>query len=436
MNSEKKMSRIKALYIALAVLVAAGVWLFVDLTSDNGSPRKVERTITDIPIEYIHESSLTDRGLMLVEEGSDTSLDLTLEGTRWLISHLDRSDIRVTVDLSNVDSAGVQTVSYLLSYTDRRFSNNAVIRTNASIYNATVNISELYGRTVEVRCELVGNVAEGYSAGQVELSHTELDIEGQAEDIDSVAYAKVVFDIGDDAVETVTQDLAIRYYDEHGNELSSAGIHPEVDTIQATLPVFVTKELQLRMDFIDAPGAREGNLSYEIRPSTITVSGDASILKDVDSITLDSFRLEDLVNSGISTYSYPITVPEGCQNLSGVTRATLQISFKDLTFADVTTDRFRYENLPDGKSVEILTEEINIRVYGTAADVAAIDGSDLTVVADLSDYGSALGTYTVPAVVETSSGSDVGVSGTYEVQITIREPDDQDTAVPEETPAD
>ena len=79
---------------------------------------------------------------------------------------------------------------------------------------------------------------------------------------------------------------------------------------------------------------------------------------------------------------------------------------------------------------------LNIRVYGTAADVAAIDGSDLTVVADLSDYGSALGTYTVPAVVETSSGSDVGVSGTYEVQITIREPDDQDTAVPEETPAD
>ena len=436
MNSEKKMSRIKALYIALAVLVAAGVWLFVDLTSDNGSPRKVERTITDIPIEYIHESSLTDRGLMLVEEGSDTSLDLTLEGTRWLISHLDRSDIRVTVDLSNVDSAGVQTVSYLLSYTDRRFSNNAVIRTNASIYNATVNISELYGRTVEVRCELVGNVAEGYSAGQVELSHTELDIEGQAEDIDSVAYAKVVFDIGDDAVETVTQDLAIRYYDEHGNELSSSGIHPEVDTVQATLPVFVTKELQLRMNFISAPGAREGNLSYEIRPSTITVSGDASVLKDVDSITLDTFRLEDLVNSGISSYSYPITVPEGCQNLSGVTRATLQISFKDLTFADVTTDRFRYENLPDGKSVEILTEEINIRVYGTAADVAAIDGSDLTVVADLSDYGSALGTYTVPAVVETSSGSDVGVSGTYEVQITIREPDDQDTAVPEETPAD
>ncbi len=432
MNSEKKMSRIKAFYIALAIFVAAGVWLFVDVTND----RTVERTITDIPIEYINESSLTDRGLMLVEEGSDTSLDLTLEGTRWLISNVDRSDIRVTVDLSNVDSAGTQTVSYLLSYTDRRFSNNAIIRTNASIYNATVNISELYSRTVEVRCELVGNVADGYSAGQVELSHTELDIEGQAEDIDSVAYAKVVFDIGDDAVETVTQDLTIRYYDEHGNELSSSGIHPEVDTVQATLPVFVTKELQLRMNFISAPGAREGNLSYEIRPGTITVSGDASVLKDVDSITLDTFRLEDLVNSGISSYSYPITVPEGCQNLSGVTRATLQISFKDLTFADVTTDRFRYENLPEGKSVEVLTEEINIRIYGTAANVAAIDGSDLTVVVDLSDYASALGTYTVPATVETSSGSDVGVSGTYEVRITIREPDDQDTAVPEETPAD
>ena len=438
MKNEEMTPR-KAFYIALSILLAAIVWFYVDQTSGpNGGPQTRERTITDIPIEYTGEASLTDRGLMLLEEGTDTTIDLTLEGTRWLLANLDRDDIRVTVDLSNVDSAGVQTLGYQILYTDRRFSNNALTKKDASIYNATVNISELYSRTVEVRCELIGNVAEGYSAGQIQLSHTTLDIEGQPEDIDPVSYAKVTFDIGTDAEETVSQELSIQFYDENDNLLESTGIHPEAETIQATLPVFVTKELWLKMDFTSAPGARERNVNCEIRPATITVSGDAGLLRDVDSITLDTFDLLKLVEGG-GTYVYPITVPEGCQNLSGVTRATVQLSFKDMTSASVTTDRFRYENVPDGKAVDILTEEMTVQIFGTAADVAAVTGGDLTVVAYLSDFGSALGTYTVPATIENSSGVDIGISGSYEVQVTIREPSDSGSeestqTTPEDTP--
>lgn len=92
-----------------------------------------------------------------------------------------------------------------------------------------------------------------------------------------------------------------------------------------------------------------------------------------------------------------------------------------MTTASVITDRFRYENVPEGKAVDILTEEMTIQIFGTAADVAAVTGGDLTVVADLSDFGSALGTYTVPATIENSSGADIGITGSYEVQVTIRE---------------
>lgn len=173
------------------------MWFYVDQTSGpNGRPPDPGAHHYGYPHRVYRRASLTDRGLMLLEEGTDTTIDLTLEGTRWLLANLDRDDIRVTVDLSNVDSAGVQTLGYQILYTDRRFSNNALTKKDASIYNATVNISELYSRTVEVRCELIGNVAEGYSAGQIQLSHTTLDIEGQPEDIDPVSYAKVTFDIG------------------------------------------------------------------------------------------------------------------------------------------------------------------------------------------------------------------------------------------------
>jgi YbbR domain-containing protein len=270
----------------------------------------------------------------------------------------------------------------------------------------------------------VGNVAEGFSAGQVQLSQTTLEIEGQEEDIDPVSYAKVTFDIGKNTEETVVQELEYSFYDENDQLLDSSAIRCNAESIQATLPVFVTRELRLDMDFVESPGARKRNVTYTIKPETITVSGDASTLKDVYKLTLDRFDLLTLLD-GSSTHHYPITVPEGCQNLSGVTRATLEISFKDMDIQEVAATQFRYENLAaEDRVVDILTTETPVTIFGTSEDVAAVTGEELTIVADLSDYGAALGTYTVPARVENTSGRDIGISGSYEVQVTIREPED------------
>lgn len=48
------------------------------------------------------------------------------------------------------------------------------------------------------------------------------------------------------------------------------------------------------------------------------VSGDASVLNDMDSIVLDSFDLLSVTTESTS-HSYAILVPDGCENLSGVT---------------------------------------------------------------------------------------------------------------------
>ena len=45
-----------------------------------------------------------------------------------------------------------------------------------------------------------------------------------------------------------------------------------------------------------------------------------------------------------------------------------------------------------------------VTVFGTEADVSAISGENIILVADLSDYSSALGSYAIPAEVEINSG--------------------------------
>ena len=431
---ENKKRQRKALYIVLSILVAAAIWVMVDVS--NGTI--VEKTYT-VPINYLGTSTLTDRGLMLLEGEGDTATDtevtLTVQGTRWNIAKLDKDEILVQADLSDITEAGVQRVSPNVFYPSAL--RGKITTTSTSSYMVQVNIGELDRKTIDVRCEQIGTVAEGYSGGELQISPATLEIRGQEEDIAPVSYAKVVLEY-DNATETITQMLDYQFYDENDQLVDGTNIQADAEQIQVTLPIIVTKELQLRVDFEQHPGARLSNVTYRIEPSTITVSGDAGVLRDVDSITLGSeaFDLLSLLDSGTATYSYPITVPEGCTNLSGVTRATLQISFNDMTSAQVTTQNFTLSNYPQGKTTEILTSELTVTVFGTSADVAAVTGDDVEVTVDLSELSSATGSYTVPAQVKVN-GVDVGVSGNYVVQVTIRENGTQpDSDNPEPEPSE
>lgn len=431
---ENKERQRKALYIVLSILVAAAIWVMVDVS--NGTI--VEKTYT-VPINYLGTSTLTDRGLMLLEGEGDTATDtevtLTVQGTRWNIAKLDKDEILVQADLSDITEAGVQRVSPNVFYPSAL--RGKITTTSTSSYMVQVNIGELDRKTIDVRCEQIGTVAEGYSGGELQISPATLEIRGQEEDIAPVSYAKVVLEY-DNATETITQMLDYQFYDENDQLVDGTNIQADAEQIQVTLPIIVTKELQLRVDFEQHPGARLSNVTYRIEPSTITVSGDAGVLRDVDSITLGSeaFDLLSLLDSGTATYSYPITVPEGCTNLSGVTRATLQISFNDMTSAQVTTQNFTLSNYPQGKTTEILTSELTVTVFGTSADVAAVTGDDVEVTVDILELSSATGSYTVPVQVKVN-GVDVGVSGNYVVQVTIRENGSQpDSDNPEPEPSE
>ena len=382
------------LYLVLSIVIAAGIWYYVD--EFNG--RVVTQTVTGIPIEYINQDALADNGLMLAEgedSGTSTTVDITFKGNRRHIVQLDRSKIRVTANLASITEAGVQSVKPDLTYTDRKFNSGNTSVEEQSLYMATVNICELSHKEVELRCELTGNVAEGYSAGKVQLSQTSIAVRGQEEEIAKVSYAKVIFDIGKNTKETVTADLDYQFYDENGQVLNLSGIHAEAGQIQATLPVYVTKELKLTVDFKEAPGAQLADMIWAIKPESVVVSGDASVLNDMDSIVLDSFDLLSVTTESTS-HSYAILVPDGCENL-------------------------RVENASASRNVELLTQELSVRIFGTAVEMEGITGEDVAVVADLSDYAVASGTYMIPAQVRVGDGKTIGVSGTYQIQVRIPE---------------
>lgn len=418
MNSDKRRN---SFYLVISILVALGIWVYVDITQDITASKE----ISNIPVEFQGEdTTLAERGLMLLPD-SETTIDLKLEGAKSILAQLDTAKLRVQADLSAVTETGIQTVPCRVIYPEYKFSSRLTATTPTNSFNITIDVGELYSREVEIRCDIQGTVAEGYIAGEPQFTPEKLELRGPQEEVDAVSYAKVSLNI-EDATETVDQALPYVLYNEAGEPISGGDIHAVQDEIRVVLPVDVVKELPLEIDFQEFPGLSKNNISYQIEPASIVVSGEASLLNDVDRLVLDSFDLSQL--GGNEVYHYVIQLPEGCTNLSGVTRATLTISFIDLIQDTRTATEFQAENVPEGKSVTILTDELTVRIQGTAADVAAVRDRDITVRADLQEVSAASGTYTVPAEILISTGGDVGVVGTYQVTVILSNFTGEDSA--------
>lgn len=427
---ENKESR-KGFYIGISILIALTLWIFVDIYgSPDGTARTTEIEVEDVPVEYVGESVIADRGLMLVDEGTNAAVTLKLKGTRWNVSTLDRSQLRVRADLSDITSTGTKSITYRIIFPNRKYE-SLLEETAPSV--VTVQVDELYSKTVDIHCEIQGKVAAGRTAGELQMSATSMEIRGQKEVVDAVSYAKVVLWL-DNAAGTVTEDLKYLFYDENDALVSSSGIHADMETIRVVLPVNVTKELRLDMEFLETAGARVKNLDYKIQPSTITVTGDAALLENIETIVLDQFDLSSLETSTTEFHhSYAIVVPEGCENLSGVTRATLDISFIDMVSKTVEATQFHSENVPAGKEIKFLAESLPIRIFGKTEDVQAVTSENIRVRVDLSNFTLASGSYTLPAIVEIDTDGDIGISGTYQLRLTISDiPTEDEPAIPEE----
>lgn len=425
-----------ALYILISVLVAIAIWIYVDSSGNGGSAYETTVSVENIPVEFYGEDTyLADKGLMLLDD-TESTVSVEVSGSKTALMKLDVSAIRVRADVSDITSTGTQSISWRVIFPTSFDSSNVSYKPKKpSTYAVSVNVGELYRKSVDVRCDIQGAVAEGYIAGEVQCQPNVLELRGQQAEVEKISYAKVVLPI-DNIKETTTQTLTYKLYDENDREVDSVNVHPVTDRIQVVLPVNVIKELPLVINFVEAPGSRVANLDYTIEPLSVTVSGDAALLRDVDSIVLEeSFDLESF--SGEATYNYQITLPDGCENLSGVTRATLKIRYKDLVTATVTTSRIEYENAPEGKTVTVLTSDLPVTLRGTSADVNAVTPEDVILLADLRDVSSASGSYTVPVEVRVDTNGDVGVVGTYQIRITISDiVEDEEPGIGDENDTD
>ena len=408
-NEKSGVSRNKVLQVIASILVAVAIWVYVDVEK---APERT-KTIRDIPVEFSGESTtLADKNLMLLS-GYDTTVDLTIKGTKRELVKINKDNVRLVASTSSIDSVGVHTLRWDVVYPDG-VQSSALSVDWASKYKVTVTVGELYTKEVPVNCVVTGTVADGYFTGETVLDPTTLVLRGQRDDLLNVAYAKLTVDISD-ATRSVIQTESVQLYDNDDNPVDNSNIRTNASLIQAKVPVLTTKEVSLAVELSGVPGSAGQSIKTTITPSSVRLIGEADVLENIDEIVLATLYIEDL--DIWQQNSYVVTAPDGTWLANSNEVATVEITMEGIEEKTVTVDTFSYTNVPSGLYAEVM-DTLDVRLWGLSEELAELKADAITATVDLSSV-TETGSCRVPVTVTVSGYRDVAVKGSYEVTVYV-----------------
>lgn len=396
-------------YILLSVLLAVLIWMYI---RDVENPTQ-EGTYYGVEIQISGERVLEERGLT-VASISQKTVNVTVNAPISVHNDL-RGNITATVDVSQCTEPG----EYQLTCTPKLPSNidttGAYFPDSAQV--VTVVIDNLATETKTLELKLEGSVADGYQAGAPVFDPETVELSGTAEQLAQVSRAVVILE-ADGLKQSYSGRLPITLLDENDEPITDTNISVSEETAYLTLPVGVMKEVPLTVSFIPGGGATgDGDVEVDIQPKTINVIGTEEAVAGLTEISLGSIDLSTVLDTSVITM--PIRLSSALDNASGITEAQVTVTIKGLSTRSLDVSNIEITNVPDGYTVEKVTQTRTIVIRGSESALEQVDPGQVWIVADMSKI-TATGTNSVPVTVYLNASDEVGVVGEYKIVVNIK----------------
>lgn len=401
----------KILYVILSILIAAALWLYVvNEVNPNASD-----TIKNVPVTISALDVLESRGLMITRQSAD-DLDVKVTGNRKSLVKLMRDNITITADVSGIAEEGEYDIRCTVVLPGSITAGTATVNDRDS-YRVRFTVEKKIKKTVEVRGEFTGKVAEGYQAESFILSPSSIEITGPSSLIEQVEYARVTLSAAN-LNETYSGILPFELVNQDGSLAGLGRIECAAPTVYVVYPIVMVREVELKVSFLPGGGATEEDVTWEIDPETIQISGKESDISGIGEIVLGPIDLAEI--SATTSLELPISLPAGVTNESGIEKVVIIVKVNGLTTKTFETDRIELINPPNGFTAEAVTQSLKVTVRGSAEAVERVDAGQLRVVADLSEVSESEGKFRVPAKVYLEGAGEAGVvGGDYSISVNL-----------------
>ncbi len=417
MVSNKSGRKFRIGYIIFSIAVSISLWLYV--TKDLNPTR--DWTVNRVPVVFVGEDLLENSNL-IVSAREATEISVTFNGRYNDVSKLNNTNVRAVVDLTEIlTQYTAPTGTHALeAKIETDVSGNNVSVLNSSKHTIEVTVERLVTQSFPLTPIYNGGVADGYMAGDLTLSRNSVDISGTESAISRIARATVTLNGFEDLSKTTSREEAIRLLDENGEEIDmeEEGLKFTGDsTAVITQSILLVKDVALVIDIIESPTATDANITINIEPRTIKLSGDPEVLEGINEINLGTQDLGKIILSSETTYQ--IRIPNNTTNLSNISTAKVKIEVLNMETGRLSATNITYRNARDGAVVEIISQSVDITLRGNQASLDQVKAENIRVVADFTEYADRTGYFTVPAKVYVDGFQDVEAVGDYVVTVNV-----------------
>lgn len=379
-GEKSKITESRLFWAFLSVLVAFLIWVYYT----NNYAASMSKTFYNVDVVYSGEEAMRDSQNLVVSQMDTEKVNVTLTGNRREISKLSAEDIKAVVNLYSVTREGYRTMSYSISY-PTSVNSSGIKVSNQTPQTVGLYISKLSTKVVDVVGTFEGTVLEGYAVDSTRMSFdpATVTLVGPEEILSQIDKAHVLVSREDVSSSfTVTANYTFINAEGESVETDQAEIQTDTENIVTTVPISMKKEVSLGVTLIDGGGAvGNENVIVEVKPSTITIAGDAETLESINSLSIATIDLSDYTE--YPTTEVNIVLPNGTDNLSGVSTATISLTFTGLSWDLFNVTNLSYTGLEEGYTAKIITSSLVTTIRAPEDIFDQIKANNIRAVADL-----------------------------------------------------
>ncbi len=295
----------------LSVLAAFALWLYVFQAVEE------ERVFKEIPITV--ENFNTNLGLDVVS-GYESTVDVTITGTKSILNDITFKDIKATVDLSDVTERGTYVKDLNIDVP------TAVKVTDKSATQLKISVDKTIEKQIELTPVLSYNIQYPYELGEPVLSADTVTLKGPETDINAVARATLQLNVGS-IRNAVSSNAEVTLYDSNNYEIQSKYIVITPSEVQIDVPVYKTVLYGIQPDLV----IDKDRFEYTVTPSALYLKG---LVNDVDAVS--ALKTQRAWIDAAGDYELTLALPENVQAFStytaeegtAVSKVTLTVTAK------------------------------------------------------------------------------------------------------------
>ena len=355
----------------LSLLLAILLWNYV-ISSNQSITRP--KTLFNLTGYITGTSALNDNKLALAEDpsGALTGIAVTVQAPQANYSKVTSENVQVTLDLSNVRSAGTQRVPLRATSTYGRVQ-------SISPESVSLTFENLDSRNVAVISTLMGD-SEDYWYNVSRTNPSMLTVSGAASVVQSIASARVVVDVSNMSSTSISA-LPYVLLDSSEQVISQSMLNCSTSSISVTVDVYPCREIPISTDpgnlVTGQPAPGYVLKSVSVQPESIQVAAEADLLSGLTELMIE-----------------PVSIEGATQSFSAKTLISQLSDFKNISSEQVYVNVTIAEEIIDsyvdnvivlfaGKADNLIAsyEPVGVYVSGPRSQVEQLqnDGISLTV---------------------------------------------------------